>query len=269
MTNPHVATFSPDGSFLLVAGGEPGQEGLVELFNWPVRADAGAPRKRLRTGTDSLYAAAWSPDGRWFAVAGLDGVGRVFDQETGRELVRLEGHSRGLTGIGFLSEGRVVTSSLDGSVRVWDAATGEMQRTLSNHTGAVSGLTVGPARETDRLRMVASFGADRTVRLWQPAIGRLVRFVRLPSRPLAIAWLSEEELDVDYGGLLVAACLDGAVRVIAVDTVEVLGERPVLDGPAYCIAVDGRQRFIVAGYGGRIERLNLSTLLDSARQGPR
>ena len=37
--------------------------------------------------------------------------------------------------------------------------------------------------------MVASASADRTIRIWQPTIGRLVRYVRLEAEPLSIAWL--------------------------------------------------------------------------------
>lgn len=265
IANPHALAFSPDGRSMLVCGGEPGQGGQLEIFDWSSQAVSVAPQRALRIAEDSLYAAAWSPTGESIAVAGLDGFGRVVDASTGQELLQLSGHSRGLTGIEFLTPKRLVTSSLDGSLRVWDADSGELLRTLANHTGAVTGLCPGPQREPTRLRMVASFGDDRTVRLWQPEIGRLVRFVRLSSKPLAVAWIAGNAAAVSHGGLLAVVCLDGHVRLVAVDTVAILAERPVLDGPAFCIAVGASQEsLIVAGHRGQIESVRLADLLQNA-----
>ncbi|MBI1310962.1 hypothetical protein GC176_06605 [bacterium] len=263
IVNPHAVAFAPDGRSVLVCGGEPGQTGRIEIFGWPVSDHVtGTARQSFQVGGDSLYAAAWSPDGGLIAVAGLDGFGRVLDVATGHERTRLSGHSRGLTGIGFLSPQWLVTAGLDGSVRLWNATSGELQRTLANHSGAVTGLTIGPPREPAQLRLAASFGDDRTVRLWQPGIGRLVRFVRLPSKPLAVIWLSENVQATEHGELLAVACRDGQVRIVSVDTAEILVERPVIDGPAYCIAAqDAAKRLVVAGHHGQIASVRLTDLL--------
>ena len=61
--------------------------------------------------------------------------------------------------------------------------------------------------------MVASASLDKTIRLWQPSIGRLVRFARLPARPVDIAWSSN-------GSQLFAACESGRIYLIDPDTVE-------------------------------------------------
>lgn len=266
IANPHDIVFSSDGHSLAVCGGEPGQGGLVEVFDWPSDQRLLKPRRVLQVGDDSLFAAAWSPDGELLAVAGLDGVGRVFDATTGQEKTQLSGHSRGLTGIEFLSPQRLVTSSLDGSVRVWDAESGELLRTLANHTGPVVGVCLGPEREPARLRMVASFGDDRTVRIWQPEIRRLVRFARLPSKPLAATWLSRSSVAGSHDGLLAVACLDGQLRLVAVDTVAILAEESILEGPAFCIAVsESEETLIVAGHRGQTRRIRLDEMLPGSR----
>ncbi len=263
--NPHDASFTPNGRSLVVCGGHPGQGGLAEIFDWTPGGQTLAPRRVLTIGSDSLYAAAWSPEGDLLAVAGLDGFGRVIDAATGQERLRLSGHSRGLTGIQFLHSQRLVTSSLDGSLRVWDVESGEPVRTLANHTGPVTGLCLGPRREPARLRMAASVGDDRTVRIWQPDIGRLVRFARLPSTPLATVWLSRSAAAAAQDGVLAVACLDGHVRLISVGTVEILADERVLDGPIFCIVAESTEEtLLLGGHAGRTHQFRVDELWPAA-----
>jgi WD40 repeat protein len=124
-------------------------------------------------------------------------------------------------------------------------------RTLDNHTDVVRDLAVRPGDHA--LAMIASAGADRTLRFWQPEIGRLVRFARLPGEPLAIAWTGG-------GERLVVACTDGHMRVIDPDTLEIVLDQLAVEGWAYEVAVapDGRAA-AVAGSGGQIRRLELDS----------
>lgn len=265
--HPHDVEFSPNGRQLLLSGGQPGDQGLLELFAWPP-ADRLTPHTVLRVGEDSLYAAAWSPAGDVVAVAGLDGTGRLLKVPSGEEIVRLEGHSQGLTGITFVTPSRVVTSSRDGSVRVWDAVRGELIRTLANHTGPVMGLRRGPGSGPEARRMIVSYGEDRTVRLWQPLIGRMVRFARLASRPLAVEWIADGPLPEDSGGMLAIGCRDGVVRLVSVDTVQVHTERKVLNGPVYCMAfAAARDRLYAAGHDGQVVSIELASLLSDGPGG--
>ena len=77
--------------------------------------------------------------------------------------------------------------------------------------------------------MVASISEDRTVRFWQPTIGRMVRFAKLESKPLDIVWLSD-------GRHVAVSCEDGHVRLIDPATVQVAADIPVFSSWAYCIA---------------------------------
>ena len=59
--------------------------------------------------------------------------------------------------------------------------------------------------------MIATGADDRTVRLWQPEIGRLMRFKRLASKVTALAWTPD-------GSCVLAGCQDGSVNVIDAET---------------------------------------------------
>ena len=78
-----------------------------------------------------------------------------------------------------------------------------------------------PGLPRDAPPMVATVGSDRTCRLWQPTIGRMVRLARLPSPPLAVSWVSREA-----STMLAVACNDGHVRLIDPDTVAILRTSP-------------------------------------------
>jgi WD40 repeat protein len=100
--------------------------------------------------------------------------------------------------------------------------------------------------------MLASVSDDRTVRFWQPTIGRMVRFVRLEGAvPLAVAWMPA-------GEAIVASCTDGRVRLVDPDTVNVLHDLPAIEGWAYSIAVHPQGReVVVGGEEGQLRRVVL------------
>jgi WD40 repeat protein len=234
---------------MAAAGGTPGERGTVELFTWP---DAELVW-RSKSPTDLVFSIGWHPDGATLAVGGLDHTCRIRNAELGNDVEVLEGHSRGVLAVCILKDGKtLVTGGLDQSLRVWEVFTGEAQLTRNNHTGAIVALAERPPTEAGALSVIASVGEDRTVRFWQPTIGRLMRFARLPSAGLDAAW----SLD---GAALYVSCRDGHLRRIDPDTVEVLDDRPVLDGWAYSLAVHpGGRQILVGGQGGDLKAVDIA-----------
>jgi WD40 repeat protein/DNA-binding SARP family transcriptional activator len=73
----------------------------------------------------------YSPDGSRLVTAGFDGTARIWDAESGRELLVLEGHTDQVWSADLNADNtRAATASWDGTVRVWDATTGEELLTL-------------------------------------------------------------------------------------------------------------------------------------------
>jgi WD40 repeat protein len=152
----------------------------------------------------------------------------------------------------FLPDGHLLTAGRDQTIRLWELKGDRVNplRTFDNHTDTVRGLIARPATP-DTLCMVASVGEDSTVRFWQPAIGRMVRFAKLDlAVPLAAGWLPD-------GDLLVIACDDGHVRTIDPDTVEVKQDIAAQSGWCYALAVHPRTGAVAVGGPDGVKRLEL------------
>lgn len=241
--NIHDLAFSPNGDQLAVGGGNPAIEGIIEIFSWP----EGKSLRVLKEHQDSVTAVAWR-DASSLASASLDRRILLWDLYTGAAIQQMEGHSKGVSSLCFLSDKDILVSTgIDQSVRVWDLISGELIRSMNNHTLPVHDLALRPSDAG--LPVIVSAGDDRTVRFWQPTIGRMVKFARLEEAPLDTAWLND-------GSKVVAVCTDGVVRFVDPDSVEVTSEIHALNGWAYSLAVhptDGS--VVVGGQNGQVRRI--------------
>ena len=241
--NLHEVAFSPSGKLLAVAGGAPSEVGSVELFSWP----AGKRIAGFSAHDDSVQSVCWFDETTLVSV-GLDHQVKVCDIDTMHVNMTLLGHSQSVLDCAVLkNEGLFVTAGVDQSLRVWKHGAQKPIRNMSIHIKGVNALAGKPTFEG--LPVVASASDDRTVRFWQPTIGRMVKFARLPTQPKDIAWSND-------GTRIYAAGSDGAVYVIDPDTVEILSRIPALDHWAYSIAVDPNDgSIVVGGSEGALKRI--------------
>lgn len=176
----YAMAFLPEGT-LAVAGGRPGQEGDVRIYN----LKGGKPKdvagvkildgvsdkavlvKELLETDDSVLALAVSPDGKKIAAAGCDRLVRVWDISAGLAKAKLEqsieNHADWVFAVVFAPDGKhLLTGSRDKTAKVWDLTAKESILTFPDHQNTVYGVSISTDGKTG-----ISVGEDNNVRFWQ------------------------------------------------------------------------------------------------------
>lgn len=174
--------FLPDGK-LVVAGGRPGQEGDVRVY------DLGGAKGRTEDGVeildgvndkkvlvkhlfdveDSVLCLAVTPDGKKLAAGGCDRAVRIFDLSDGLDNAKLEqtveNHADWVLGCALSADGKyLVTAGRDKTAKVWDLKAKESVVTFPEHQNIVYGVAV-----KDDGSAGFSVGADKQLRTWKPS----------------------------------------------------------------------------------------------------
>ena len=72
-------------------------------------------------------------------------MAKVWDAQTGKELLSLKGHSGAITCVAFSPDNkRLATTSSDATIKVWDSQTGQELLTLAGHSGRTNGVAFSP-----------------------------------------------------------------------------------------------------------------------------
>jgi len=153
--------FSPDGSLLVAASGNPGELGEVKLID----VAAGRVGARAAVAGDAYLCVAIDPTGARLAAGGADRSIRLLSLPGGREERTIDQHTDWVVSVAFSPDGkRIVSASRDGTAKIFNAATGELESTYTGHGGPVFAARFSPDGAA-----VWSAGADRQVHLWTSA----------------------------------------------------------------------------------------------------
>jgi WD40 repeat protein len=177
----HAASFSPNGHRLLTVSADQtariwnaatGKE-LVTL-DWLVGQFQAGARQNGRPVPEQIGSATFSPDSRRVLTTSTDYTGRIWDAETGAELITLR---YGVESAQFSPDGKRVLIYSRGkqfaTLSIRDAATGEEVASMKGHRDGITNANFSPDS-----RRVASASYDQTVRIWDVATGKEIVILR-------------------------------------------------------------------------------------------
>jgi WD40 repeat protein len=175
----YALAFLPDGK-LVAAGGRPGQEGDVRVYDLsaaPAKVEDGVALldgvgdpnvmvAQLLDTDDSVLCLALGTDGKRLAAGGCDRQVRVWDVSAGAKEAKLEqtveNHADWVLGVALSPDGKkLLTASRDKTAKVWDLDKKEAVLTFPEHQAAVYAV----AAKADG-KGGFSVGADKSLRLW-------------------------------------------------------------------------------------------------------
>ena len=135
-------------------------------FGYLTRQAAGTPLVLLGHN-NAVSDVALSPDDRLIASSSYDGTVKVWDAETGKEVLNFSGHDEYVFCVAFSPNGhRIASGGYDRTVKVWHADTGEEILTYRSHIAHVMSLAYSP----DGM-LIASASNDGAVRVWNSETG--------------------------------------------------------------------------------------------------
>jgi WD40 repeat protein/predicted ATPase/DNA-binding SARP family transcriptional activator len=203
-------TFSTDGRQLVSASAD------QSIYWWDV--PSGQAHQVLRAHIYGPNSVAFNPNGTQVASGSADRLVRLWpitpngtqpDPPPRYHLLR--GHTHYVRAVAFSPSGALIAScSHDHTVRLWDSQTCKEFHTLSGHTRHLLALAFAPT--ANGATLLASGGADRTIRLWS------VSEKQPTERPRQRVLTGHEDevfcLTFDpTGAILVSGSMDGSVRV--------------------------------------------------------
>ncbi|KAL7752758.1 hypothetical protein RI367_001760 [Sorochytrium milnesiophthora] len=121
-----------------------------------------APLMRLAGHTGRVCRTEFHPSGRFIGSTSFDATWRLWDAETGQELLTQEGHASEVYSIAFQCDGGLaVTGGLDGHAKLWDLRTGRAIFNLQGHMRQVLSTDFAPNGY-----QVCTGSEDNSIKIW-------------------------------------------------------------------------------------------------------
>jgi WD40 repeat protein/class 3 adenylate cyclase len=126
---------------------------------------------QLFTDTSTVWTAVFSPDGKYILTGNDDNIAKLWDAQSGKELLQFTGHTKPISYVYFSPDGKQVLTIglIDGTTILWDTATGkeiyqistepQVRWTAYSHDG----------------KTIFTVSDDNKIRLWDAKSGKEIR----------------------------------------------------------------------------------------------
>jgi len=182
--------FSPDGNYLAAGG---------KVWN----AENGTEVMALPEAEENPVCLRFSPDGKRIASVDLNGMLKIWDAGTAKELLAVrvdEEVIRQVSLFSFSPDGsQIVSAGSDGTIRLWDTNTGAETMTLRGHPEIVFAVNFSP----DGKRIISG-SRDGTARVYDATTGAELLTLQARSFVTTVAFSPD-------GKTLAAGTVDGIV----------------------------------------------------------
>jgi hypothetical protein len=202
-----------------------------------------------------VYSSKSSRDGIKLITASADRTAKVWDLNSGQELLKITAHPDQVFYAEFSPDGKqFLTASADKTIKLWDTETGALTANLQGHKGSVYG-----ARFNSDASRVISFGDDNTARAWDARSGKdLYTFLSIDSTGYFYFLPSGYYMtSPDAAKLLHYVTKD--LKVITFEQLDVKYNRPDLVLPALGNTDTALINAYKKAYGKRIKKLGIDT----------
>jgi eukaryotic-like serine/threonine-protein kinase len=216
-------------------------------FDWYwLRGRLSGTGRTLRVSQKPVYDAEFSPDGLRLATGGADGILRVYDTKTGREILRVPTGQVEINATVFAPDGKTIaTSGDDATIRFWGALDGKSGLRISGPKGrhAFSVLFTPSGGQ------IVTTCHDPGIRIFNTQTGALE--VELKDSKDAVNQIA---LAPD-GKTLASGSDDGAARLWDLATRRCLRVFAMNEGRCLAITLSPDAKLLAAGYYGRTVRV--------------